>query len=88
MKYIIASLLLLVFILINLKFNIEKFQGNSDLKLAKVLLKTNIFNDKKCLSKSEIKKKINNQLDKYLGLYFTFSGKNKVCLKDIEKYIN
>ena len=87
MKYIICFLLILVFVTINLKFNIEKFQGGTDLAMAKALLKTSIFNDKKCLSKGELKRKINNQIDKYLDLYLTFSGKKKVCLSDIERYI-
>jgi hypothetical protein len=88
MNYIIPFLIILAFITINLKFNIENFQGGTDLAMAKALLKTSIFNDKKCLSKGELKRKINNQIDKYLNLYLTFSGKNKVCLSDIEGYIN
>ena len=88
MKLIVFFLLILVFVLINLKFNIEKFQSSSDITMAKNLLKSSIFNDNKCLSKKELKKKLNSQIDKYLNLYFTFSGKDKLCLSDIEKYMN
>lgn len=88
MKLIVFFLLILVFVLINLKFNIEKFQSSSEITMAKTLLKSSIFNENKCLSKKELKKKLNSQIDKYLNLYFTFSGKDKLCLGDIEKYMN
>ena len=88
MKYIITFLLILVFILINLKFNIEKFQGDSDMDLAKSVLKNTIFNNKKCLTTRELRNKINNQLDKYLKVFSAINNKKKVCLSDIERFLN
>lgn len=97
-NFFVFSTLILVFVLINLILLYlsslkEGFRSKEGLnkklkiKLASKVLKKNIFDEKNCLDKEEIKKKIHEQIDNYYSMYKMITKKDKICFRDLEDYI-
>ena len=95
MKFFVFTALILVFTIINstyyyslIKENfVSGLVSNSSISMAKMILKDNLFSGKKCLTKKELKKSINRNIDNYFPIYSGMTGKKKVCMADLEAYI-
>ena len=91
MKFFVFLTLILVFIVINKYYLLKKETfisvSNSSINMAKSLLKHNLLSEKKCLTKKELKHKINESIDTYFPMYSSLTGKKTLCMADLETYI-
>lgn len=90
-NFFVFTTLILAFVITNNYYLLKKESfitvSNSSMNKAKMFLKQNLFSGKKCLTKKELKHRINKNIDTYFPIYSTFTGKQTVCMDDLDAYI-